>query len=142
MTYFISPYRRMTSLRQAMERMMEDAMAEAPQNEREMLLAVDVLSSDEGYEITALVPGLQAEDLSIEILNNTVTVRGEFKSSAQENTKYMLCELPSGNFSRVISLPTAVDAGKVDANIKNGVLKLYLPKTEAHRPKAIKVKAE
>lgn len=142
MTYFISPYRRMAALRQAMERMMEDAMAEAPQNEREMVLAVDVVAGEEGYEITALVPGLQAEDLEIEILNNTVTIRGEFKSTAQENTKYLLCELPSGVFSRVISLPTAVDPGKVEAHIKDGVLKLALPKAEAHRPKAIKVKTE
>lgn len=142
MTYYISPHRRMSQLRQAMERMMEDAMAEAPQNEREMALSVDVMTNDEGYEITALVPGLQAEDLSLEILNNTVTIRGEFKCSVPENAKYLLCELPNGAFSRVISLPTAVDAAKVEASIKNGVLKLSLPKAEEHRPKAIKVKAD
>jgi HSP20 family protein len=73
-------------------------------------------------------------------LNNTVTIRGEFKSRAQENAKYMLCELPSGNFSRVISLPAAVDAAKVEATIKDGILTLLVPKAEAHRPKAIKVK--
>lgn len=142
MTFYISPYRRMSALRQAMERMMEDAMAEAPQNEREMLLSVDVVTDDEGYEITALVPGLQAEDVAIEILNNTVTIRGAFKSSVKDEAKYLVCELPSGAFSRVISLPTAVDAGKVEASIKDGVLKLSLPKAEAHRPKAIKVKAD
>lgn len=139
MTYYISPYRRMSALRQAMERMMEDAMAEAPQNERELVLSVDVITDDEGYVITALVPGLDADDVAIEILNNTVTIRGEFKSTIQENAKYLLCELPSGAFSRVVQLPTAVDAAKVEATIKNGMLKLALPKAEAHRPKAIKV---
>lgn len=142
MTFYISPYRRMSALRQAMERMMEDAMAEAPQNEREMVLSVDVITDDEGYEITALVPGLQAEDVAIEILNNTVTIRGAFKASVKEEAKYLVCELPSGAFSRVVSLPTAVDAGKVEASIRDGVLKLSLPKAEAHRPKAIKVKAD
>lgn len=139
MTFYISPYRRLASLRQAMDRMMDETMAETTSSEREMMLAVDVESSDEGYRIRALVPGLEADDLEIEILNNTVTIRGEFKSDANEKTKYLVCELPSGAFSRVITLPTAVDAAKTSAKIKNGVLTLDVPKAEAHRPKAIKV---
>jgi HSP20 family protein len=139
MTYYISPYRRLASLRNAMNRMMEETMAETPQAEREMMLAVDVETDDEGYKIHALVPGLEAENLDIEILNNTVTIRGEFKSCGSEGAKYLVCELPSGQFSRVISLPTAVDAAKVEAVIKNGVLTLNIPKAEAHRPKTIKV---
>jgi HSP20 family protein len=82
---------------------------------------------------------LEAENLDIEILNNTVTIRGEFKSCGSEGAKYLVYELPSGQFSRVISLPTAVDAAKVEAVIKNGVLTLNIPKAEAHRPKTIKV---
>jgi HSP20 family protein len=139
MTFYISPYRRLASLRHAMDRMMDETMAETTPSEREMMLAVDVVSSEEGYSIRALVPGLEADDLEIEILNNTVTIRGEFKSEAGEETKYLVCELPSGAFSRVITLPTAVDAAKTSAKIKNGVLNLDVPKAEAHRPKAIKV---
>ena len=142
MTFYISPYRRLSSLRHAMDRMFEDTLAETSQSEREMALAMDVLADDEGYTLHALVPGLDAEEVEIEILNNTVTLRGTLKSSAQEGTKYLLSELPSGNFSRVITLPTAVDANKAEAMIKNGVLSLYIPKAEAHRPKAIKVKGE
>ena len=139
MTFYISPQRRIANLRQAMDRMMEETMAEAPKTEREMMLAVDVQASDEGYQINALVPGLEASDLDIEILNNTVTIRGEFKSTAGAEAKYLVCELPAGQFSRVISLPTAGDAAKTEAVIKNGVLVLNVPKEEAHRPKAIKV---
>lgn len=140
MTYYITPYRRLNALRHAMDRMFEDTLAETTAPEREMLLAVDVQGADESYTVTALVPGLTADDLDIEVLNNTVTIRGEFKSNAQEDSKYLLCELPNGNFSRVIALPTAVDAAKVEASIKDGVLTLSVPKAEAHRPKAIKVK--
>ena len=140
MTYYITPYRRLNALRHAMDRMFDDTLAETTAPEREMLLAVDVQGTDESYTITALVPGLNADDLDIEVLNNTVTIRGEFKSNAQEEAKYLLCELPNGNFSRVIGLPTAVDAAKVEASIKDGVLTLTVPKAEAHRPKAIKVK--
>jgi HSP20 family protein len=140
MSYYITPYRRLNARRHAMDRMFEYTLSETTAPEREMLLAVDVQGSDDAYTITALLPGLNAEELDIEVLNNTVTIRGEFKSRAQENAKYMLCELPSGNFSRVISLPAAVDAAKVEATIKDGILTLLVPKAEAHRPKAIKVK--
>jgi HSP20 family protein len=139
MTFYISPYRRMSALRHAMDRMYEDTLTETAPTEREMLLAVDVQTSDEAYDITALVPGLEADDLDIEILNNTVTIRGEFKSDGQEDKKYLVCELPNGRFSRVITLPTAMEADKIDASIKNGVLTLHVLKAEAHRPKAIKV---
>jgi HSP20 family protein len=130
----------MAALRQAMNNMFEESLAESAPAEREMMLAVDVQATDEAFEINALVPGLQAEDLDIEVLNNTVTIRGEFKSDAQEEAKYLVCELPAGHFSRVITLPTAVDAAKTEATIRNGVLALHVPKAEAHRPKAIKVK--
>jgi HSP20 family protein len=141
MTFYISPYRRMASMRQAMNRMFDDTMVDQTSSEREMLLAVDVRTDDDAYNITALVPGLDAEDLDIEVLNNTVTIRGEFKSCSEDETKYLVCELPNGRFSRVISLPTATDTSKVEASIKNGVLSLHIPKAEEDRPKAIKVKS-
>ena len=134
-------YRRMTAMRHAMNHWFEDAMNDSTPTEREMLLAVDVKTADEAYDLTALVPGLSAEDLDIEVLNNTVTIHGEFKTDGNEQDKYLLCELPNGRFSRVITLPTETDASKVEATIKNGVLSLHVPKAETARPKAIKVKA-
>lgn len=139
MTLYISPYRRMSNLRDAMNRLMEDSMSEVTPNDREMMLAVDVQAREEDYLVTALVPGLDAENINIEILNNTVTLRGEFKSTNQEDVKYLVCELPAGRFSRVITLPTALEPSKAEATIKNGVLMLRVPKAEAHRPKSIKV---
>ncbi len=139
MTYYVTPYRRMVAMRNAMNHWFEDAMTDNTPSEREMLLAVDVKTADEAYDITALVPGLQPEDVDIEVLNNTVTIRGEFKDGADEQAKDLMCELPSGRFSRVISLPTEMDASKVEASIKNGVLSLHIPKAEAARPKSIKV---
>lgn len=140
MTMYISPYRRLANLRRAMDRMIDESYEEASPSEREMLLALDVQADDEGYTITALVPGLEADDLDLEVLNQTVTIRGQFNSTQKEDVKYLMCELPAGNFSRSITLPTEVNAAKAEANIKNGVLKLYVPKAEEHKPKAIKVK--
>ena len=138
MTLYISPYRRLSSLRHAMDRLFEEEFENAP-SERELTLALDVQVEDEAFVIRALVPGLTADDLNIEILNNTVTVRGEFKSEEKENVKVLTSELPTGRFARVIALPTALDPGKAEASIKDGVLSLRVPKAEAHRPKAIKI---
>ncbi len=141
MTYYVTPYRRMAAMRNAMNRWFEDTMNDQAPTEREMLLAVDVKNADEAYDITALVPGLNPEDLDIEVLNNTVTIRGEFKTDGNEQDKYLVSELPDGRFSRVITVPTETDSSKVEASVKNGVLSLHIPKAEAARPKSIKVKS-
>ena len=139
MTFYMFPSRRFANLRQSMDRMLEESLAEANHNDREMQLAVDIQTSDEAYLLTAFVPGLSADDLNIEILNNTVTIQGEFKPTGKEDAKYLMSELPSGQFSRVITLPTSLDAAKTEASIKNGILMLNVPKAEVHRPKSIKV---
>ena len=138
MTMYVSPYRRLASLRQAMDRLLDENLTETTTPEREMLLAVDVHSEDDAFVVRALVPGLETDDLNIEILNNTVSIRGEFKCQ-EEGRKYITCELPEGRFARVLTLPADVDAAKADASLKNGVLTLRVPKAESHRPKTIKV---
>src|SRR4030043_936410 len=133
MTFYISPYHRMAAVRHAMNHMYNDTVVDQTASEREMLLAVDVQAGDDAYDIIALVPGLDAEDLEIEVLNNTVTIRGEFKTCSEDQAKYLVSELPNGRFGRTISLPTATDPDKVEASIKNGVLSLHVPKAEADR---------
>lgn len=139
MTFYLSPNRRLANMREAMNRMLEENMTDNTPTEREMALAVDVSADEDAFILRALVPGLEAEDLNIEIINNTVTLRGEFPVCADEKARFLICELPQGRFSRVITLPVAVDATKVEANMKNGVLNLRVPKAEAHRPKTIKI---
>jgi HSP20 family protein len=103
---------------------------------RDFRLGVDVHEADDAYVINALTPGLKAEDLNIQILDDVVTIEGEFKSDEQE---YLLSELPHGSFSRTLHLPAAVDADKAEAKITGGVLTLCLPKSESARPKTVKV---
>ncbi len=138
MTYYVTPYHRMAAMRRAMNRWFEDSQEDQP-IEREMCLSVDVKAGEDAYDIISLVPGLSAEDLDIEVLNDTVTIRGQFKSTEEDGAKYLVSELPEGKFSRTLTLPTTVDAEHVEATIKNGVLSLRIPKAEADRPKAIKV---
>ena len=80
MTFYVTPYYRMAAMRHAMNHWFENSMADQTPTEREMRLAVNVKASEDAYDIMALVPGLSADDLEIEVLNDTVTIRGEFKS--------------------------------------------------------------
>jgi HSP20 family protein len=139
MTMYVSPYRRLANLQKIMDRVLDEDMTDQAPVERQISLPVDVRSDDEAFTIQAFVPGLDADDLNIEVLNNTVSIRGEFKSEEDENVKYFTCELPQGRFSRVITLPVDVDAAKVEAAIKNGMLQLRVPKAEVYRPRTIKV---
>jgi len=141
MTLYVSPYRRVARMREAMDRLMEENFPENEAPEREMLLAADVKVEDEAYTISAMVPGLEADDISVEILNNTVSIRGEFKNAGREDGQFLMSELPVGRFSRIITLPTALDPSKSEASLKQGVFTLRIPKAEAARPKVIKINA-
>ena len=105
-------------------------------------IPVDIHADDESFVITAVTPGLKAEDLKIEILGDVVTLRGEIRPDEHDGqADYLLRELAYGEFQRAIQLPEAVDAEKAEASLANGVLTVRLPKTEDARPKQIKVSA-
>jgi HSP20 family protein len=131
--YITSPVNRMR------RRMMEMLDNDWPSAEREFVFPVDVKSEPDGFEITGLLPGVKAEDLSIQIVNATVTIQGEFKASRDEKAGYLVQERPEGRFYRVINLPDALDSSKTKADLKDGVLVLHVPKAEEARPKTIKI---
>jgi len=106
---------------------------------RENALAVNVHSTEDEFVLSALVPGLKAEDLNIQVLEDVVTIEGEYK---QDDTEYLMRELPYGSFRRSLRLPTPVDASKADARILEGLLTLRLPKAESSKPRTIKVAAK
>jgi HSP20 family protein len=124
MTLYIQPY----PFRRMVRR-----MAEQPQQRS---LGVNIREEDEAYVLSALVPGLKAEDLNIQIFEDVVSIEGEYKADEAE---FLLNELPSGSFRRTLRLPNEVDSEKAEAKIADGVLTLTLPKAESARPKKIKV---
>ncbi len=103
-------------------------------------LPVDVHADDQAYTITAAVPGLKAEDLHVEILDDVVTLRGEIGAEEETEREYLLRELNLGEFNRSLRLPDPLDAGKAEATVKDGMLTLRIPKSEEARPKVIPVK--
>jgi HSP20 family protein len=108
-------------------------LAEQPQPNS---LNMNVREQEDVYILSALVPGLQAEDLNIQVLENVVSIEGEYQA---EEAEFLLNELPNGSFRRSLRLPTEIDPDKVEAKIVDGVLTLTLPKAESARPKKIKI---
>ncbi len=107
-----------------------------PGGAAERLLAVNVRDEGEAFILTALVPGLKADDVNIQVIDDLVRIEGEFKQDEGQN---LLRELPGGSFQRSLRLPAPIEADQVEARIAEGVLTLRLPKAESARPKTIKV---
>jgi HSP20 family protein len=100
----------------------------------ESLPRIDLEETDRELQVTAEVPGMEAEDIDVTIGDRCVIIRGS-KSSEREDSKkgYHMKEIRSGSFYRSIPLPIAVDRDGVEAHCKNGQLRLTLPKTDAGR---------
>lgn len=130
--YVRNPYRQMT-------RRSVDAVNERIIEEPKVIFPVDIRVADDDYLIEAFLPGVSTEDLDIQIESNVVTIKGELKVEANEDDRYLLRERPAGMFQRSIELPDDVDADNVEAELKNGVLSLRLPKSELAKPRKIKI---
>jgi HSP20 family protein len=105
---------------------------------------LDVRVTDDDYILHAVVPGLKAEDLNVEINDNTVTIQGEVKPPLQPDERFtcLLQEIRYGNFTRSVSISGELDGTKAEAHLENGLLTLRIPKAETAKPKVIKVKAK
>lgn len=135
--YISTPYGRWMRHRRWMEPWMDANIEAEPRPQ--VFIPLDVKAEADGFEITALLPGVAAEDLNITIVNDTLTIDGEIKSEYDEKAAYLLRERPSGRFYRTVRLPDPVDSARVEASLVNGVLTLRVPKAEEARPKTIKV---
>ena len=103
--------------------------------------AVDVQETDKEYLIKADLPDVKKEDVKVELLNGAVTIEGDRQLEKEEKgKKFHKIEREYGKFLRRFSLPTEVDASKVQAEFKNGVLNVHLPKSATAKPMAIDVK--
>lgn len=104
---------------------------------RSYALRVNIREDENAYTLYALVPGLKAEDLNIQILDNVVSIEGAYK--ADENADFIVNEIQQGAFRRTLQMPAPINAEKVEAKIENGILTLTLPKAESAKPKKIKI---
>ena len=103
--------------------------------------AVDITEDDKEYLVKAELPGLKKEEVKITVENGELTISGERKSEKEEkNKKYHRIERSYGSFVRSFTLPDVVSSDKVNAEFKDGLLTVHLPKDEKARPKTVEVK--
>jgi HSP20 family protein len=140
------------SLRQEVDRLFEDFFRGWPKPwstgwlapaEGAFAPSIDLRETDKELILTAEVPGLQKEDVDVNIMEQSVTIRGERKQEKEtKEQNYHYRETSFGSFQRVIPLPAPIVADKAKAKLKDGVLTLTLPKAEPSKPRGVKVKVE
>jgi HSP20 family protein len=135
------------SLRQAMDKLFEDSFVRPSRalyalGEVEVP-ALDVYQTPNEVVVKATLPGVKPEDVSIDIIGETLTIRGESKAEQKiKKEDYLYQERRYGSFSRSVALPSGLKPDKAEATIEDGVLTLTIPRAEEIKPKAIKVKAK
>ena len=128
------PFRDLNMLQDRMNRLfLEDAVATwSP--------AVDIFETEGEIVVKAELPGMDRKDIALNLENNVLTVKGDrrFEKETQEEN-YHRIERSYGGFSRTFSIPATVDAERIRADYKDGVLKIVLPKKEQAKPKQIRI---
>ncbi len=138
------PVREMMTLREAMDRLFDDAFTR-PINMGAVsaLPAIDMYQTDEEVVVKASLPGLEKDEVEITLTDNILSLKGSFENKVQKKgTSYHIQEQRYGAFERSIRLPTDVEIDKSKALFENGILTISLPKAEKVRPKTITIKAK
>ena len=136
------PFAEMASLRQAMDRMFDDVQPRrlTPNGVGEAYFPVDVYETKDDVVVKASLPGIRPEDIDVSVTGQVLSIKASCEAEKEEQARnYFRRERRTGTFVRQLQLPSEVDSAKADAAFEHGVLRLTLPKTEAVKPKAIKV---
>jgi len=140
------PFRDLLTLQDRMDRLFQDSMTRNRGYEETLAPGfwsppVDIYETDEAVILKAELAGLNKNDVTIEIKNSTLILRGErkFEKDIKEEN-YHRIERSYGSFSRTFSLPQTVDHSKVTATFKDGLLEITIPKIIDARPKQIEIK--
>lgn len=138
-------FRDFEDLQREMDRLFDVSLYRKGGNGREIMAApaVDVHQDKDNVYVKAELPGMAKEDIDVNVQENLLTIKGEKKQEKETKEKDCLrTERYYGLLSRTVTLPAGVDAAKVKAEYKNGILELVLPKREDAKPKQIKIEVK
>jgi len=140
------PAREMMTLREAMDRLFDDAFTR-PLSVRDGWTmaspAIDMYQTDNEVVVKASIPSLKAEDVQINVSGDVLTLKGEVKQEEERQDKaWHIREHRFGSFERSIALPTDVKSDKAEAMFENGILTITLPKADEVKPRTINIKAK
>jgi HSP20 family molecular chaperone IbpA len=101
---------------------------------------VDIFETESEITLLADMPGVKADNLTIDLRDNTLTLSGDVAPDSYENQEVIAVEYQSGRYYRQFSLSEVIDQSKIDAKLNDGVLRLTLPKVEKAAPRKIAIK--
>ena len=140
------PFRDLAVLQDRMNRLFNDSYG--PRQSDDLMSrgtwspAVDIYEIDGGLVLKAELPDMRREDIDVSVENNTLTIKGERKLDHEiRQESFHRVERPYGSFVRSFSLPNTVDASRIGAEYKNGVLTVKLPVREEAKPRQIQIDA-
>lgn len=139
------PLREISALRERMNRLLADVRSWPPLREEDLVQGewvppVDIYETADSIVLKAEFPGMTREDISVEVKNHTLCLRGEKKFAKEvKEENYHRIERTYGSFHRTFTLPGTVQQAQVKAKFKDGVLEITLPKVEEAKPKPVEV---
>jgi len=140
-----NPWNELVSLRERMNRVFDDSLFRSDRREDSLAMgtwspAVDMFEKDDQVVIKAELPGLDKNDISLDLQNGVLTLKGERKYENEvKEENYYRREMSCGKFIRSFTLPADVDADKIKAEFQKGLLTVEVPKPEEPKPKQIPV---
>jgi HSP20 family protein len=137
------PFGGLTSLRREMDRLFDsffDRESRLPVGTGDWTPRFDLLESKDAILIKVDLPGMNEKDISVSLSGDNIVIKGERKTEREEKDKqYHRVERSFGAFQRIVPLPATVEAGKIKAEYKKGVLEVQLPKKPEAKPKEIPI---
>ena len=136
------PGRELDSLQSDMNRLFDSFFGGRRANggSQRWIPAMDLVESDDHLVLRADLPGMDEDDLNIEIKDNVLTVSGERKSEKESKSEgFYRVERAFGQFSRSLTLPDGIDADQVSAHFDRGVLEVRIPKPEQTKPRRVQI---
>ncbi len=135
-----TPWQELEGMQRTLSRLLDDSGVTASTDFGTWLPAVDIRETEDALLVHAELPGIDKKDIHVDVRDGVLTISGErkYEKDVKEESVHRT-ERAYGRFSRSFSLPHTVDADKVEAKMKDGVLEIRLPKTESAKPKAIEI---
>ena len=141
----LDPFRQLSSLRDEIDRLFDSPLSAVTEGTQPFLSgwlpAVDLFQDKDNITVRAELPGMKKEEIDISLHDGALTLSGERKAEQKyEEAEVCRSERFLGRFHRTLPLPSVVNAEKVKASYKDGILTVTLPKAEEAKPKQIEVK--
>ncbi len=142
---WVDPFRELSAIHDRMNQLFDETFLPARGSEAAPAAAmwspaVDVFEAGDDIVVKAEIPGIDREDVAVEVKDGILTLRGERKFEKEEDREnYHRIERSYGTFVRSFALPSSVDPDKVEASLRDGVLEVKLSKKEETKPRKVKV---